>query len=98
MEIGGRELEASNRLRPLLTRAAGIALARLGEKSAAIRELTHSLESARSLGGEYDIAATIDALATLNGADPRLLGERDTILTRLRIVYLPTIQLGMPTL
>jgi class 3 adenylate cyclase/tetratricopeptide (TPR) repeat protein len=96
LDIGSRELETSNRLRPLLTRVGGIALGRLGERSAAIRELRHSLESARSVGGEYDIAATIDALASLDGADPELLRERDGILARLKVVYLPAISAARP--
>ena len=71
LEIASRELEANDRQRPLLTRAAGIALARFGEKRGAIRELTHSLQTARDRGAEYDVAATIDVLDTLEDADDR---------------------------
>ena len=94
LEIGSRELEASNRLRPLLTRVAGVALARLGERAGAVRELTHSLKAAREFGGEYDIAATIDVLGALDGADSDLLRERDEILGGLEIVRLPVIELA----
>ncbi len=36
----------------------------------AMRELEHSLRTARDRGAEYDIAATIDAMAAIDGADP----------------------------
>jgi hypothetical protein len=68
----------------------GIALARLGQREAAIRELTHSLRSAHDREAEYDIAATIEALAALGTAEPDMLAERDRIVDRLKIVYLPT--------
>jgi tetratricopeptide (TPR) repeat protein len=89
LDIAGEALHASDRLRPLLTRVGGIALARLGQTAAAVRELTHSLESARQRSAAYDIAATIDALDALESAEPRLLAERDEILERLKIVRLP---------
>ncbi len=90
LEIGSQELEANDRQRPLLTRMGGIALARLGQKNAAMRELRHSLTAARDRGAEYDIAATIDAMGTVAGVDPDLLQERDEILGRLKIERLPT--------
>jgi class 3 adenylate cyclase/tetratricopeptide (TPR) repeat protein len=89
LEIGSQELEANDRQRPLLTRMGGIALARLGEKGGAIRELNHSLRTARARNAEYDIAATIDAMNLVDGAEPDLLRERDEILGRLKIVQLP---------
>ena len=57
---------------------------------AARAELIAALESARGRGAEYDVAATIDALRALGGADADLLRERDEILSRLKIVRLPT--------
>ena len=90
LEIGSRELQANDRQRPLLTRMGGIALARLGQENAAMRELTHSLKAARDRGAEYDIAATIDAMAAIAGVTPDLLKERDEILSRLKIERLPT--------
>ncbi len=36
---------------------------------AAMRELEHSLRTARARGADYDIAATIDAMAAIDGAD-----------------------------
>ena len=84
---GDREpgAEANDRQRPLLTRMGGIALARLGQREAALRELRHSLETARERGAEYDIAATIDVIDVHGDADPELLAERDVILGALKI-------------
>lgn len=90
LEIGSQELQANDRQRPLLTRMGGIALARLGEKGGAMRELNHSLRTARARAAEYDIAATIDAMNLVDGAAPDLLRERDEILARLKISRLPT--------
>jgi class 3 adenylate cyclase/tetratricopeptide (TPR) repeat protein len=90
LEMASQALQANDRERPLLTRMGGIALARLGQTSAALRELRHSLETARARSGEYDIASTIDVMDALGGADPDLLRERDEILARLQIERLPT--------
>jgi predicted nicotinamide N-methyase len=73
---------------------AGIAQARLGQQAVALRELRQSLETARSRNGEYDIAATIDMIDHIGGADPDLLLERDRILERLRIQRLPVPDLA----
>jgi class 3 adenylate cyclase/tetratricopeptide (TPR) repeat protein len=89
MELASRRLRSDDRERPLLTRMAGIALARLGETKGAMRELGHSLRTARDRGAEYDIAATIDAMAVIDGVEPALLLERDEILGRLRVEQLP---------
>jgi class 3 adenylate cyclase/predicted ATPase len=90
LEIGSQELQGNDRQRPLLTRMGGIALARLGQKEAAVRELQHSLATARNRGAEYDIAATIDVIEAVGAVDPALLQERDEILGRLKIRRLPT--------
>jgi hypothetical protein len=89
LEIGSQELQANDRQRPLLTRMGGIALARLGQKKAAMRELRHSLKTARERNADYDIAATIDAMAAVADAEPELLRERDEIVERLKIRKLP---------
>jgi tetratricopeptide (TPR) repeat protein len=89
LDLASQELEANDRQRPLLTRMGGIALARLGQTEAAMRELRHSLKTARDRSAEYDIAATIDAIDAFGGADPELRRERDEILARLRITRLP---------
>ena len=90
LDIARAEIESADRNRPLLQRVAGIALARLGQPEAAREELNAALRSARDRGAEYDIAATIDALAALDGADAELLRERDRILEALKIVRLPS--------
>jgi class 3 adenylate cyclase/tetratricopeptide (TPR) repeat protein len=93
MEVASQRMRTNDRERPLLTRMAGIALARLGETKGAIRELEHSLRTARERGADYDIAATIDAMAALGAADTALLVERDEILGRLKITRLPALTL-----
>jgi hypothetical protein len=75
--------------RPLLERVAGIALARLGQRDAAERELRCALECARAGHAQYDLAATIDMLAVLGAAEPDLLAERARVLERLKIERMP---------
>ncbi|MBV9607397.1 MAG: AAA family ATPase, partial [Solirubrobacterales bacterium] len=58
LEVARAELEGADRCRPLLQRAIGIALARLGETDAAGRELTTALSCARERHAHYEIAAT----------------------------------------
>jgi class 3 adenylate cyclase/tetratricopeptide (TPR) repeat protein len=94
LQIARSQLKASDRNAPLLTRVAGIALARLARTDEARRELIGALESARERAAEYDVAATIDVLNALVGADPDLLRERDEILGRLKIARLPTPEFG----
>ncbi len=96
MEVASEQLRTDDRDRPLLTRMAGIALARLGETKGAMRELNHSLRTARDRSAEYDIAATIDAMAAVDLVDPGLLRERDQILERLKIRQLPAPVLPAP--
>jgi hypothetical protein len=96
LEIARADLESSDRQRPLLRRAAGVALARLGDVDAARDELTAALESARERRSDYDVAATIDALAAVGGADAEMLRERDEILTALKIVRLPKVAVAVP--
>lgn len=100
LEVARIELETADRQRPLLQRAMGIALARLGDTDAACRELLEALACARSRRADYEIAATIDALAVLACADADLLAERDAILARLKIVRLarPALAAPAPTL
>jgi tetratricopeptide (TPR) repeat protein len=94
LEIASRELAANDRLRPMLARVGGIAFARLGEKTGAIRELRHALESAQERKADYDVAATIDALDALGAADSDLLAVREEILNRLKIKDLPAPELA----
>ena len=90
LAVAHEQLKVTDRNAPLLERVAGIALARLGYTDAARAELTAALNSARTRGAEYDVAATIDALEALGTADADLLRERDEIMSRLKIVRLPT--------
>ncbi len=54
-----------------------------------MRELKHSLRTARERSAEYDIAATIDAMAAIGGVEAALLRERDEICERLKICGCP---------
>lgn len=94
LEIARAELETADRQRPLLQRAAGIALARLGQSEAAINQLTHALELARVRRAHYDVAATIDTLDALGSADADMLRERGEILDALKVVRLPASALS----
>jgi len=93
IEVARAELDATDREadreRPLLQRAVGTALARLGDVDAAGRELTTALTCARERRAHYEIAATIEALAALDCAGDELLHERDQIVDALKIVRLP---------
>jgi tetratricopeptide (TPR) repeat protein len=93
LEGASNALKANDTHRPLLTRMAGISLARLGQKEAALRELRHALETARERASDYDIAATIDVIDTLGSADPDMQDERDGIFSRLRIEHLPSLSM-----
>ncbi|MBV9949171.1 MAG: tetratricopeptide repeat protein, partial [Myxococcales bacterium] len=89
LEIVRRELRTADQHRPLVERVAGTALARLGRRDEAERELLRALESARACRAPYDLAATIELLAMLGSAEPELLAERDRVLERLKIERLP---------
>ena len=67
-----------------------IALARLGERGARVRELTHSLQAARDRGGEYDMAATIDVLAASTGPILRCSANVTRYSRASKIEQLPT--------
>ncbi len=79
----------------LLRRVRGIALARLGDRDTSITELVLAAQAAREREEHYDVAAALDALASLGVADPSQLRERDEILARLGIVALPKIPVPM---
>jgi hypothetical protein len=89
LEIAEEELVSADRQLPMLHRIAGIALHRLGRSDAAERQLASALETARATEAEYDIAATVDILASLGLAQPSDLREHDAILARLKIERLP---------
>jgi class 3 adenylate cyclase/tetratricopeptide (TPR) repeat protein len=82
-------LELSGPHRPLIGRLTGIALARQGKTEASREELTNALVVSRRQGADYDVAATIEALAALGPVEDELVTERDAILARLKIERLP---------
>ncbi len=94
LDLARQTLETDERQRPLLLRAGGIALARLGQAGAARRELMLALDCARERGAEYDVAATIDVMNVLGETSAELIAERDDVLDRLRIERLPAPKLG----
>ena len=96
--LAPRVLDA--RLEPLLLRLRGCALAQLGEQAAAVAAITGSLERARELGVDYDVAAALHVLTELDGADPLAPGRRResrAIRERLGVVRLaaPALSLAL---
>jgi tetratricopeptide (TPR) repeat protein len=89
LEIAGRELSTTDRHRPLLERVCGIALVRLGRVGEAEKRLCGALTSAREFGTDYDVAATISVLDSIGAADDDMLRDRDEIVERLKIQWLP---------
>ncbi len=88
LELGREALLTADRQRPLLQRALGVALARLGQADAARAELVSAIATARERGAEYDLAAAMDALDALGAAGAEARQERDQILARLKIAKL----------
>jgi tetratricopeptide (TPR) repeat protein len=89
IRLSQRLLRISDRDAPLLRRVQGIARARLRDVEGALRELDASLRLARESEADYDIAATLDAIARVSGLDDAGAHERDEILQRLHVVALP---------
>ena len=67
----------------------GIALARLGRSDEAETQLRSALASARQDGIEYEVAATIEVLDSLGAAGEDMLRDRNAIVERLKIEWLP---------
>jgi class 3 adenylate cyclase/tetratricopeptide (TPR) repeat protein len=89
LQIARRELDATERHRPLLQRVSGIALARLGRSDEAERQLRSALATAREDGVDYEVAATIEVLDSLGAAEADMLRDRNEIVERLKIERLP---------
>ena len=95
LELTERLLKARDlgRLRPLLHRVHGLALAQLGSPGAGVAALQSALDAARDQEETFEVALTLDALSAAssasNGADAAHRAERDAILERLGIVALP---------
>jgi hypothetical protein len=75
----------------MLRRVCAIALARMGDRDTARRELERSVAAARARGEDYELALALDVLAALGADDSGLIAERDAIVTRLGVVRLPAI-------
>jgi tetratricopeptide (TPR) repeat protein len=78
---------------PLLQRARAIALLRIGRSAEAVVALRNSLMAARERNASYEIAATLNALESLDGSHSRGRRERVDILERLQITRLPVLAL-----
>ena len=89
LQIARRELDATERHRPLLQRVSGIALARLGRSDEAETQLRSALATARRTGVDYEVAATIEVLDSLGAAEADMLRDRNEIVERLKIERLP---------
>jgi class 3 adenylate cyclase/tetratricopeptide (TPR) repeat protein len=87
----GELLAMGNSNVSLLRRSRGIALARIGDRDSAARELEASVAAARARCEDYEVALSLDALIAVGRLDEDLLMERDTICGRLGVVRLPTI-------
>jgi hypothetical protein len=73
----------------LLHRVRGVALVRVGDRAAGLRELNISVKAAREQGAKFDVACGLDLLEVLGRPSPERARERDAILEELRIAQLP---------
>jgi tetratricopeptide (TPR) repeat protein len=78
---------------PLLKRAQAIALLKIGRSAEAVVALGTSLLAARERDASYEIAATLNALESLDASPSRSRWERADILERLQIRRLPALGL-----
>jgi tetratricopeptide (TPR) repeat protein len=91
LQLAEELLAAGSTYVALLRRACGIALLRMGALVAARRELELAVVNARERSEAYEVALALDGLARIAPLDPRRQAERDAILKRLGVVYLPSI-------
>jgi tetratricopeptide (TPR) repeat protein len=89
LEIAAELLARTERNAPLLRRARGVALARLGRSHEAVQELEAALIAARASEAKYDVAATLEVLSALGELADAGDRERASILTQLGIERLP---------
>jgi class 3 adenylate cyclase/tetratricopeptide (TPR) repeat protein len=80
-------------LEAMIERLIGYALVQGHRLDEAIPHLTKSLEIARGLGAEFEIAFTLKAMADAGLADSEARAESDATLARLGVVSLPRIPL-----
>ena len=82
---------------PLLLRVRGYAMAQKSEREASEGAFRGSLEVARSLGADHDVAFALDGLLRCRLSDGRppeqMAAERDEIFQRLGIVAVPSVPL-----
>jgi len=82
-------------LEPLLHHVAGVALAQLGDAAAAEDALAASLDAARAAELPFETVLALDALDQLSPS-PELRRERDALLARLDIAWLPAPPVARP--
>ena len=89
----GRESGAPPVLEAMVERMLGYALVQQRRKDEAGPHFARSLELARGLGADLEIALTLKAMADSGLAGPEAAGESEQILGRLGVVSLPRIPL-----
>ena len=94
LKLADALLTEADRSQALLHRARGMALARLGRSAEARVALESAIAAAREHSSEYELALAADLLGRLKPLEPELARERDSILTRLKIEWLPQPQLA----
>jgi class 3 adenylate cyclase/tetratricopeptide (TPR) repeat protein len=82
-------------LEPLVHHVAGVALAQMGDRAAAVDSLTASLEAARACELPFETLLALDALEELGGA-ARRRRERDALLAQLDVIRLPAPPVARP--
>jgi tetratricopeptide (TPR) repeat protein len=93
---GAKEMSGTTVLQAVLQRLRGYALLQEGDPDGALRCLGESLRLGRSVGAEYEVAMTLEALARLALASDRAsasdyLAEARFILERLGVVSTPRV-------
>lgn len=86
LEMTANLLSAGSAHRALLHRAAGTAHWRLGDPTAARREIGLALTAARRRHEDYEVALALDALSVIGSCTADQKIERETILSRLGVV------------
>jgi class 3 adenylate cyclase/tetratricopeptide (TPR) repeat protein len=96
LEVLPAVLEAANEnplLHPFLERLHGYALVQARRTEEAGPHLERSLELARELGADYEVALTLEALGRTGVGDPEAVPESTAIFERLGVVSTPLVPL-----
>ena len=80
-------------LQPFLERLHGYALVQARHADEAGPHLERSLELARELGADYQVALTLEALGRIRAGDPEAVREATAIFERLGVVSTPLVPL-----